>query len=288
MLDLTFPSIGTTDEQLPLDLNDQPEPMSARERRWRAFEEHAYHEAMRRAVTPEEQAEIQRFFDETLAEGPGGYRRGSISMEAPKLSIDRNAIARIRFALEMIERKVFRANGRAGHDIPPCMAKVLRALLDKARFYGRLYPTLERIADWARVRSKTTVCKALDLLVEYGFVVRHRRRKMTVTMLGTPIEVQASNAYEVQEPPNPADTLKRTAQNHRKTPESSFRPRSSQPHLLKISSERARGGAGVPPTPDSASGEAAKEAAGDLSLPAAPPQPIISAELAALVARWRR
>ena len=50
---MTFASgAGTTAEQLPLEQNDQPEPMSARERRWRAFEEHAYHEAMRRAVTP--------------------------------------------------------------------------------------------------------------------------------------------------------------------------------------------------------------------------------------------
>ena len=109
-----------------------------------------------------------------------------------------------------------------------------------------------------------------------------------MTPLGFEMEVQDSNAYQLHVPGRDPAPVKKASENPRQASGSTISPPSTKSHQHMISSslgansEVARRGA------DNASGEAAKEAAGELSLPAAPPRPIISAELAALVARWRR
>jgi hypothetical protein len=69
------------------------------------------------ARTPEEEAAIDAAAEEALAKGPDftRYRRGSAYMEAPRLSVDRNAVARIKFKLQAIRRGTWKVKDKGKH-----------------------------------------------------------------------------------------------------------------------------------------------------------------------------
>jgi len=160
---------------------------------------HAYLSS--RARTEAEQEAADRLYEEAMRQGPDfiRYRTGSDFREAPKLSMDRNAYARIINALEMIERGTYRHSRQKGKQgIPRTAARVLKALLGLAMRYGRVFPSLLGIAQLACV-CKQTVVDCLKVLELYGFVVVHRRCKRIRTPLGFKV-VQDTNAYTVQEP----------------------------------------------------------------------------------------
>jgi DNA-binding transcriptional regulator YhcF (GntR family) len=193
--------------------------------------------ALERCKTHDEKAALEQAFERDLVNGgEHNYRRSSTDREAPKLRLDRNVVARIRFKLEMIERGAF----KAGKNIPASVARVLKALLDKALYYGRLCPSLETLADWACIHSKTTVRKALDQLESFGFVVVYRRRKTVRTPLSFKV-VQDTNSYEVREPPTPAERVKAS--------EFSSWRESSHTSLLNSSSHSEGVGGGAAATP---------------------------------------
>lgn len=78
--------------------------------------------------------------------------------------------------------------------------RVIKSLLDMDRvFKGRVHPSYETIAKWAKV-SRTSVCRALDTLEAAGLVQRLRRYVHTIhETLGARSE-QTSNAYRLELP----------------------------------------------------------------------------------------
>jgi hypothetical protein len=71
------------------------------------------------AKTPEEQAMLDKAYQQVLAKGPDfiNSRTGSEFRQAPKLGINRNAFARIMHALDLIEHGKYRncrAKGKHG------------------------------------------------------------------------------------------------------------------------------------------------------------------------------
>jgi hypothetical protein len=154
------------------------------------------------AQTPEEEEAIDAAVDEALAKGPDftRYRRGSAYMEAPKLSVDRNAVARIKFKLQAIRRGTWKVKDKGKHAGPVkhSVIEVFDALAFFALRYGRVYPSLTGLAQ-AATRSRQTVVNALKVLELFGFVTVYRRSRKVRTALGFKT-VQATNAYTIQEP----------------------------------------------------------------------------------------
>ena len=78
-----------------------------READWRQQLARAYAYQEARAATDEERQALEREYEEALANERHALarcRRGSTYMQAPHLSVDRNALARIKFMLESIRR----------------------------------------------------------------------------------------------------------------------------------------------------------------------------------------
>jgi hypothetical protein len=153
------------------------------------------------AKSEAEQEQIDRVYEDALAEGPDftNYRRDSVFAEAPRLKIDRNTYARIIFALDAIERGTYRhSRAKGAQGVPRTAARVLKALLGLALRYGRVCPSLEGLAGLACV-CKQTVVNCLKFLELYGFVVVQRRIQRIRTALGFKT-VQATNSYVIQEP----------------------------------------------------------------------------------------
>lgn len=73
---------------------------------WRQQMARAYAYAAGRARSDEELRQLDSEYEAELAQGADftRYRRGSEFMEAPKISIDRNAAARIKFMIACIQR----------------------------------------------------------------------------------------------------------------------------------------------------------------------------------------
>jgi hypothetical protein len=128
------------------------------------------------------------------------YRRDSAYMEAPKLSVDRNAVARIKFKLQAIRRGTWKVKEKGKHAgaVKHSVIEVFDALAFFALRYGRVYPSLTGLAQ-AATRSRQTVVNALKVLQLFGFVTVHRRVRKIRTALGFKT-VQATNAYTIQEP----------------------------------------------------------------------------------------
>jgi hypothetical protein len=161
----------------------------------------AYAYLSTQARTEAEQEAAGRLYEEALKQGPDftRYRTGSEFRDAPRLTLDRNAYARIMHALDLIERGIYRHSRKKGKQgIPRTAARVLKALLGLAMRYGRVFPSLLGLAQLACV-CKQTVVDCLKLLELYGFVVVHRRCKRMRTALGFKV-VQDTNAYTIQEP----------------------------------------------------------------------------------------
>lgn len=188
----------------PADSEAKTPPIRQQRRaaQWRAdvHREAAYFR--RFARTPEEEAAIDAAVDEALAKGPDftRYRRDSAYMEAPRLSVDRNAVARIKFKLQAIRRGTWKVKDKGKHAGPVkhSVIEVFDALAFFALRYGRVYPSLTGLAQ-AATRSRQTVVNALKVLELFGFITVQRRVKKIRTALGFKT-VQATNAYTIQEP----------------------------------------------------------------------------------------
>lgn len=188
----------------PADSEAKGPPIRQQRRaaQWRAdvHKEAAY--LRRFAKTPEEEAAIDAAVEEALAKGPdfARYRRDSSYGDAPKLSVDRNAIARIKFKLQAIRRGTWKVKDKGKHAGPVkhSVIEVFDALAFFALHYGRVYPSLTGLAK-AATRSRQTVVNALKVLELFGFITVHRRIKKIRTALGFKT-VQATNAYTIQEP----------------------------------------------------------------------------------------
>ena len=301
-LSVTFtPGAGLVAEQLPLALNDQPSPKkpSSAAQRWRADIWRQYGELMRHAPI-EQQHALAEAVEEITAGRPdyARMRKGSVHCPAPVHDLNREDLFRLRHALRRIRRDEGPrlpeelAKRTGAKRFPKGLGDALETLIAFALTKKRVFPSLRCLAERAYHMAVDTVLFCLRVLEYYGLVSIIRRRKRVMTPLGFEMEVQDSNAYQLHVPGRDPAPVKKAAENPRQASGSTISPPSTKSHQHMISSslgadsEVARGGAGA--TKPSASGEAAKEAAGELSLPAAPPRPIISAELAALVARWRR
>lgn len=153
------------------------------------------------ATTPEEMAAIEALY-ESLQAKPAftKHRSKSVFCPAPTLSLDRNALARIKFQLQAIRRGTWFAKEKGKHSggIAHSVIEVFEALVHLAQKHGKVFPSLVGIGILA-TRSKQTVVNALKVLEHYGFITRIRRIKCIQTALG-PQTVQDTNAYTIQEP----------------------------------------------------------------------------------------
>jgi hypothetical protein len=191
---------------LPPRAADSGRPKSAarlrQEADWQRQLAQAFTYQYARARSDDERQALDAEYEKQLAAGPEftRYRRGSEFRDAPKVSIDRNAVARIRFMIQCIRRGTWHAKGKGKHHggIPHSTIEVFDALLMLAVKYGKVFPSLLRISELA-TRSKQTVVNALKVLEFYGFITVHRRIKRVRTALGIKT-VQDTNAYVIQEP----------------------------------------------------------------------------------------
>jgi DNA-binding transcriptional regulator YhcF (GntR family) len=155
-----------------------------------------------RAQTPEEAAELERFYAAALAEGPDFTRCRSKSefKDAPKLNLDRNAISRMMVTFYTLCRNGWVAKDKGKHRglLSRCAEDVFKALIYLAGKFDRLFPSLKGLAYLARC-CPASVSTALDQLEAFGIVTRHRRLKRVMTPLGFKVE-QNTNAYEVHPP----------------------------------------------------------------------------------------
>ena len=136
------------------------------------------------------------------------YRRGSLFGGEFRL-LDRNAVARLLFIAEALDRNTHQP-GKHGGIIGRTGLAVLRALI--CRFYnkqsGRLDPSLEAIAKAANM-ARSTVQEAITRLELAGLVERFRRIYRARVMLrceltGRPYEatrvLQDTNGYRLNVP----------------------------------------------------------------------------------------
>jgi len=155
-----------------------------------------------RAQTPEEAAELERFYAAALAEGPDFTRCRSKSefKDAPKLNLDRNAISRMMVTFYTLCRNGWVAKDKGKHRglLSRCAEDVFKALIYLAGKFDRLFPSLKGLAYLARC-CPASVSTALDQLEAFGIVTRHRRLKRVMTPLGFRVE-QNTNAYEIHPP----------------------------------------------------------------------------------------
>lgn len=169
---------------------------------WRQQMARAYAYAAGRARSDEELRQLDSEYEAELAQGADftRYRRGSEFMEAPKISIDRNAAARIKFMIACIQRGSWKVKDKGKHAglIPRTVLPVFDALVRLAFKHGRVFPSLVGLAQLS-LCCKQTVVQALKLLEFYGFIRVRRRVKRVRTPLGFKV-VQDTNAYEVTEP----------------------------------------------------------------------------------------
>ena len=141
-----------------------------------------------RAQTPEEAAELERFYAAALAEGPDFTRCRSKSefKDAPKLNLDRNAISRMMVTFYTLCRNGWVAKDKGKHRglLSRCAEDVFKALIYLAGKFDRLFPSLKGLAYLARC-CPASVSTALDQLEAFGIVTRHRRLKRVMTPLGS-------------------------------------------------------------------------------------------------------
>eukprot|EP01037_Dinobryon_pediforme_P018683 gene18683-18982_t len=173
-----------------------------REAEWHSQLARAYVYAANRTRSADDQAALDAEYEAELARGPdfARYRGKSEFLDAPKISIDRNAAARIKFMIVCIQRGSWKVKDKGKHGglIPRTVIPVFDALVRLAFKHGRVFPSLVGLAQLAMC-CKQTVVQALKVLEFYGFIRVHRRIKRIRTPLGFKT-VQDTNAYEVTEP----------------------------------------------------------------------------------------
>ena len=169
---------------------------------WREGVAKAFAYAAGRAGDAEAQERVWQAYEEELERGPDftRYHGGSQFMEAPKITGDRNALARIRFKLVSIANGSWATKEKGKHAglVQRTTIDVFDALCSLAKKHGRVFPSLEGLA-WLAKCHRNTVLAALKQLEFFGFVAVHRRIKRIRTELGFRT-VQDTNAYTIQEP----------------------------------------------------------------------------------------
>lgn len=169
---------------------------------WEADLAKAYGYAAGGAGTPQEAAALERAYAEALGEGADFMRtrRGSDFAPPPKISMDRNALARVRFKLLSVFRGSWAVKEKGKHCgvIQRTTLAVFDALAGLALKHGKVFPSLEGLAFLSKC-SRNTVIAALKELQQFGFVTVHRRLKRVKTALGSRT-VQDTNAYELHAP----------------------------------------------------------------------------------------
>jgi hypothetical protein len=200
---------GLTDAQLGLDM-DLPAGAArqgkarafAKEADWNQQLSRAYAYQVRRAITPEEAAQLDAEYEQRMAEGPDflRYRSKSEFMEAPEISMDRDTRHRLMFKFRAVARGSWKIKDKGKHRgvVTRTAEAVFEALMYLAQKHRRLFPSLQGLAYLARC-CRASVATALDDLERLGFITRHRRVRRVQLPLGFRTE-QTTNAYEVHEP----------------------------------------------------------------------------------------
>lgn len=173
-----------------------------RDAHWREGMAKAYSYARSRSRDGQEAEAVDKAYEEALGQGADftRYRKGSEFMAAPKITMDRNALARLRVKLHAIYRGSWATKEKGKHSgvVQRTTLSVFDALYGLALKHGQVFPSLEGLAYLAKV-SKNTVIAALKELQQFGFVAVHRRLKRVKTALGFRT-VQDTNAYSLTEP----------------------------------------------------------------------------------------
>jgi hypothetical protein len=204
-----MPTFVLTDQTLALEaepLPAGPENEGVRARRraanWRHGLAKQFAYAAGRARGADEQARVWEAYEEELERGPdfARYHGDSEFREAPRITADRNALARIRVKLVAIANGSWATKEKGKHAglVRRTTIAVFDALCSLAKKHGRVFPSHRGIAYLAKC-SKNTVISALKQLQFFGFVTVRRRVKRLRTELGLRT-VQDTNAYVVQEP----------------------------------------------------------------------------------------
>ena len=200
----TDQSLGMFPELAPLPCPAQNEGIRATRKaaQWRAGLAQSFAYAAGRARGTDAQARAWQAYEEEEARGPDftRYHGGSEFREAPKITADRNALARIRFKLIGIANGSWATKEKGKHAglVQRTAIAVFDALCSLAKKHGRVFPSHVGIAYLAKC-SKNTVIAALKQLEFFGFITVHRRVKRIKTDLGFRT-VQDTNAYMVKEP----------------------------------------------------------------------------------------
>jgi hypothetical protein len=127
-------------------------------------------------------------------------RPGSVIVEAPLVTLDRNERIRLMWKFRMLTRRSWVAKDTGKHRgvITRTAESVFGALLYLTEKYGRVFPSLEGLAHLAMC-CKQSVVTAIADLEQLGFVTRIRRIRQITTPLGFTTR-QLTNAYRVHEP----------------------------------------------------------------------------------------
>jgi hypothetical protein len=169
---------------------------------WRDGLAKSFAYAAGRARDSAEEARVWQAYEEELASGPDftRYHGGSEFMDAPKITADRNELARIRFKLVAIANGSWATKEKGKHAglVQHSTIRIFDALCHLAKKHGRVFPSLEGIAYLAKC-GRNTVLSGLKQLEFFGFVTVFRRVKRIKTALGFRT-VQDTNAYLIKEP----------------------------------------------------------------------------------------
>jgi hypothetical protein len=203
---MPFPPLTEHTDSLFPDQPPAPRPATnspRREAAWRADLTRAWGYWRGRAKDEAEAARIDAAFDEQMEEGPdfARYHRGSEFKDAPRVTLDRNDVAKLMAAWRAIERGSWNAKekGKHGGVIGKLPLRVLEAFLFVLYRPGRaICLPYEAIAKAAMI-SRRSVATALELLERMGLLTIHRRIKRIKTALGFKV-VQDCNAYELHPP----------------------------------------------------------------------------------------
>lgn len=166
---------------------------------WSAAVHRAYAYMTGRLRDPSQRAELDRYYEQTLEEGPDflKVRREADFSPVPVVTFSKEAAAEIMRQAREIERETYacRAKGKHGGGLGRMAVQLLEwfcfGMWPRAR-YG-MFPSLAHIADGARM-SKETVIEAMKTLQLFGFLTVQPRRKRIETPLGVKV-VQDTNGY---------------------------------------------------------------------------------------------
>jgi hypothetical protein len=127
-------------------------------------------------------------------------RRRSKDMQAPGFRLDGNDVTKILMQAIATEQRTYRDREKGAHrgDLGALSIELLKVLIWFGRKYGRIFPSLEKLAYTLR-KCEDTIFAALERLISQKFVTKHRRSKEITTAIGRR-RVQDSNAYEIHLP----------------------------------------------------------------------------------------